>query len=264
MLPRISVVECNEARYMLFSTKDYISNELFLTGKWEEHLLDISKAFVSGLDAPIVLDIGANLGAYSIPLAKSIQAAGGKVYGFEPQRIVYYQLCGNVVLNRLQNYYAYNCAVGDVLGDIEVPDIDYESNRNIGAFSLEKKYREEHGIERSLKTTTNTVFVTMLDEFQVEKAPALIKIDVEGFELNVLKGAVNFLKQHQFPPILFEAWDLDWFQKDREELINFVLSLGYNLVKLGASDYVAQHPDNSVFVDLTQAEDGGLNIVRVR
>jgi len=57
---------------------------------------------------------------------------------FEPQRIIYYQLCGNIVLNRLDNFRAFNQAVGDSDGDIEMPEINYENNVNIGAFSLEK------------------------------------------------------------------------------------------------------------------------------
>ncbi len=88
-----------------------------------------------------MLDIGANLGAYSIPLAKSMRDVGGVLMAFEPQRILYYQLCGNVVLNRLDNFIAINKAVGDYDGDIEIPEINYENNTNIGAFSLDKTYR---------------------------------------------------------------------------------------------------------------------------
>jgi hypothetical protein len=72
MLPRISKVECDDANYLLFSTSDVISNTLFKFGKWEDHLLKISKFILDGVDRPLVLDVGANLGAYSIPLAKAI------------------------------------------------------------------------------------------------------------------------------------------------------------------------------------------------
>ena len=57
--------------------------------------------------APLVLDIGANLGAYAIPVAKKIASARGVVYAYEPQRIVYYQLCGNIFLNSLDNVHAF-------------------------------------------------------------------------------------------------------------------------------------------------------------
>ncbi len=114
---------------------------MYRTGQWEDYLLTISKVFLQSVNNPLVLDIGANLGAYSIPLAKSMRDVGGVLMAFEPQRILYYQLCGNVVLNRLDNFIAINKAVGDYDGDIEIPEINYENNTNIGAFSLDKTYR---------------------------------------------------------------------------------------------------------------------------
>lgn len=264
MLPRISRVECHDADYLLFSTADAITTALFKTGKWEDHLLQISKFFIAGLDSPLILDIGANLGAYSIPLAKHLQDLGGKVIGFEPQRIIYYQLCGNVFLNRLDNYYAINAAVGEVDGEIEIPEIDYEKSINAGAFSLEKKYRELHGIENSIKTASTKVPLVSLNNFAVDKPPALIKIDVEGFELSVLKGATEFLDQNHYPPLLFEAWAFDWFAKDKAALLSFVKTLGYEISNVGTSDYIAQHPDNAVSLMITTPAEGVINVEKVR
>lgn len=264
MLPRISRVECNDVDYLLFSTGDTISNSLFRTGKWEDHLLQISKFFIDGIDSPLILDIGANLGAYSIPLAKSISNNNGKVIAFEPQRIVYYQLCANIILNRLDNYYAIHSAVGENNVDIEMPEIDYESNLNIGAFSMEKNYREFHGIEHSIKKTNTKVSMINLDSLQIEKPPSLIKIDVEGLELAVLKGAVNFLKITNYPPLLFEAWSFDWFRESKEELLSYVQDLGYKITTFGSSDFIAQHPDNSVSVEFINNTDGSLNMARIK
>ena len=152
MLPRINIVECEDANYLLFSTDDAISNILRRTGKWEEHILQISAFMLQGIENPLVIDIGANLGAFSIPLAKKIQSAGGQVIGFEPQRIIYYQLCGNVILNRLDNYFAIHSAVGQRTGFIETPEVNYENMTNIGGFSLEEKYNEIRGLSRYIET----------------------------------------------------------------------------------------------------------------
>jgi FkbM family methyltransferase len=262
MLPRISIVECQDVDYLLFSTKDFITNTLFQTGKWDEHLFEISKFIISGIDSPLILDIGANLGAYSLPLAKFIRSKGGKVIAFEPQRIVYYQLCANAVLNRLDNYYAIYSAVGKSKGEIEIPEIDYENNVNVGAFSMIKKYRELHGIENSMKKLNTKVSMINLDSLDVERAPALIKIDVEGYELAVLQGSVKFLDRYNYPPLLFEAWSFDWFQKERDELLAFVQNLGYQITKFGRSDYVAQHP-KSVRVKIITSIDGVINVTKV-
>lgn len=264
MLPRVSKVEGDDADYLLLSTNDYISNILFKTGKWEEHLLGISKLMITGIDRPLILDIGANLGAYSIPLAKNIQNIGGEIIGFEPQRIVYYQLCGNIFLNRLDNYQAVYAALGEESGYVDIPEIDYETNNNIGAFSLDKRYRELHGIESSMKKASKKVPLIKLDDFEVDRHPALIKIDVEGFELSVLLGGSDFLDRHNYPPLLFESWDFDSFRECKEQLLAYISELGYLITNFGTSDYVAQHPKNSREISFQSSSNGMINVSRVR
>ncbi len=148
MLPRISHVCGEDAEYLLFSGRDFISNNLFVHGSWDKHLLEISRIFISGLAKPLVFDIGANLGAYAIPLAKSIQDVDGEVVAFEAQRIIYYQLCGNIFLNRLENCHAIHSVVGVDTGFTEVPEVRYDDNTNIGAFSLVREYRIVNGVEK--------------------------------------------------------------------------------------------------------------------
>jgi FkbM family methyltransferase len=264
MLPRINLIKCNEADYLLFSTADTISNILYRTGQWEEYLLSISKTFLLGASDPLVLDIGANLGAYSIPIAKNIQNIGGKVIGFEPQRIVYYQLCGNIILNRLDNYEAINKAVGDFNGEIEMPDINYEDNSNIGAFSFHKDYREQLNIEQYMRISKYNVPIVTLDSTPLTKSPDLIKIDVEGFELSVLKGGANFLEKHIYPPILFEAWDLKWFEEGKRCLLDYLSYLGYEISLNIRQEFVAQHPSNKVCVRFQILDGGGINMVKER
>jgi len=264
MLPRISRVECKDADYLLFSTDDVISNTLFREGGWSDNLLGMSKFIVSDVQNPLVLDIGANLGAYSIPMAKSMQDQGGSVLAFEPQRIVFYQLCANVILNRLDNVHAIYGAVGKSKCEIEVPEINYELNANAGAFSLSQKYREIHGIEGSMKQAKNKVQMINLDGLDVDRPPALIKIDVEGFELEVISGAVEFLGRTNYPTLIFEAWDFEWFREGREELLAYVKSLGYEITRFGNTDYMAQHPKNSMGVEVTSSSDGVVKIVKAR
>ena len=265
MLPQANVSDCKEARYILFNTNDYISNNLYRSGQWEEFLLTISKFLIDGIDAPVIVDIGANLGAYSIPLAKSIQFKGGIVYGYEPQRIVYYQLCGNIVLNGLDNYEALNLAVGEENGSIDIPAIDYHDNHNVGAFSLIRDYRAAHDIEKfsNYKKMTATQMIK-LDSVKFSKSPSLIKIDVEGYELNVLKGGTQFLEQHSYPPLLFEVWEFPWFAKEKAELLNFCTRLGYEITLNIGNEYVAQHPSNPVKVDFQRQANGSINMIRLR
>ena len=264
MLPRVNKIQCNEADYLLFATKDVISNVLYNTGQWEGYLIEISKQFIKDMNDPIVVDIGANLGAYSIPIAKSIQGVGGKVIGFEPQRIVYYQLCGNIILNRLDNYYAYNQAVGDFNDEIEMPEIDYEKNHNIGAFSLDSKLRTQLSMDKYILNANFKIPIIMLNNLELSHAPSLIKIDVEGYELKVLKGAEGFLEKYNYPPLLFEAWDFSSFEEERNNLLSFIKYLGYEVSLNVNQEYVAQHTKNTRYINFLKTPDGTINMARER
>jgi FkbM family methyltransferase len=243
MLPAIKNVKFDNIEYMLFDTNDLISRCLCQNGDWDKHILNILKQFYENEEAPIILDIGANFGTYTLPIAKNIQERGGTVISFEPQRIVYYQLCSNAILNRLDNCYLYNQAVGDYDGMIDLPDIDYNTIENIGAFSFSKEYREKHGIEKSMASTRSSVPIITLNSLEFFKPPALIKIDVEGYELNVIKGGINFLEKYNYPTLSFEAWNDDWFKTEKENLMQTIQNLGYEIYNVYNDDYIAKHPN---------------------
>lgn len=265
MLPKTELVRCQDADYLLLSTDDAISNHLRHRGTWEPHLVAISRMFVHGIAAPMILDIGANLGAYAIPLAKAIDGAGGTIYAYEPQRIVYYQLCGNIFLNRLDNVFAYCMAVGDSDGTISVPALDFGKTRNVGGFSLLDEIRDktDYVVVQDGKPPAATP-LSRLDSLSFPKSPSLIKIDVEGYDRKVLAGGVRLLESSQFPPLLFEAWNFDWYKSEKESLFAFVRSLGYDITAIFADDYVAQHPRNAVHIDFVTDGNGRFNMTRVR
>jgi FkbM family methyltransferase len=264
MLPRVSQIKCEEADYLLFSAGDLISNVLFHTGQWEPHLQAVSAMFYGSVQAPLVLDVGANIGAYSIPIAKKIQGIGGTVFAFEPQRIVYYQLCGNAVINGLENYFAFQQAVGEQEGMVEIPEIDYHRNANIGAFSLNDEYRKFHDIEASMKGATRPVPMVRLDSLKLERPVSLLKIDVEGHEEHVIRGATGLLEQSRFPPILFEAWEFDWYAKRKKQLFDCIEALGYRITPISPTDFIAQHDAYPVQADFDVRSDGAINMVRTR
>lgn len=183
---------------------------------------------------------------------------------FEPQRIVYYQLCGNTILNRLDNLHAIHAAVGEKEGFIDIPDVDYAQSRNVGAFSIDPQYRELQGIGNSIQATHQRVRMVSLDALELNASPAFIKMDVEGFEIGVLKGAHQFLERHRYPPMLFEAWNFDWFKQGRQELMDHFKYLGYVISSLDSTDYIAQHPQHPMEVSFTPAGEKQKRMTRIR
>jgi FkbM family methyltransferase len=128
-----------------------------------------------------VVDVGANIGVLTVPFARLVRP-GGKVIAFEPQRIVYQMLCGNIALNALDNVFAHNAAAGSAPGAIAVPAVDYAQPGNFG------------GISVATPTAGEPTGLITLDSLGLERCD-LIKIDVEGMELDVLAGAATTLRR---------------------------------------------------------------------
>ena len=121
-----------------------------------------------------VYDIGANMGLYSIEFAKII-GYGGKVFSFEPSAINFKKLTNNV--KNKSNIITINSAVGRDISKLFIS----QGVDKIGATS--KLNESNNGIG-------NWVDVTTIDELiKSLPIPNAIKIDVEGFEINVLEGA---------------------------------------------------------------------------
>lgn len=143
MLPRVDIIRENEITWLLMNSPDFITNQIKQKGGWGIHEVAICRILLDGLQHPIVIDAGANIGSFSIPIAQTLTRQKGKVYCFEPQRIVFQQLCANAFVNRLDNIYTYNIALGDYEGQINVPELDFSTSTNIGAVALDEDIRSK-------------------------------------------------------------------------------------------------------------------------
>ena len=87
---------------------------------------------------------------------------------------------------------------------------------------------------------TQRLQVKQLDSFIIEDI-GLIKIDVEGHELEVLKGAIRTLQMNGFPPILFECWDIPEL---KEPLWNYLNSMGYSISNASSEEMYIAYKEN--------------------
>lgn len=159
-----------------------------------------------------VIEIGANLGSHTVGLARRAKV----VHAFEPQRLMFQLLCANLALNQAANAFAYQCGIGARECELNVPLLDPTATANFGGQSLTlEKESPDARYER--------VAVRPLDHMDLG-APTLIKIDVEGMELDVIKGAVNTIGA--FRPTLYMENDR---REKSAELCDAMWSLGYAL-----------------------------------
>jgi FkbM family methyltransferase len=157
----------------------------------------------------VVADVGAYVGIYSLWASKAI-GNDGLVISFEPNPLAYYWLKNNVQINKASNIITLPLALGDALGKMQL----YVAKENIEATSFIPEHITRNPLGRYTISAKFNVPLITLDYF-LEKAELLInkrimnldlvKIDVEGYELNVLKGAENSLKRGVIKRLVIEV-----------------------------------------------------------
>lgn len=192
---------------MIFNDKDmYIGEAINHYGEFSESEVDFYKQLIPRKST--FVDIGANIGGITIPMGNHV-GSQGLIYAFEPQRWIYYMLCGNIAINELKQVRCYNCALGEIGGYTRIIKTNYEEFYNYGSISTQNDLPLE---------ISEQIQVLRLDDFNIQ--PHLIKIDAEGSELSILKGCVKTLKKHK--PIL----SVESIHK-HDEIVEFLNSQNY-------------------------------------
>lgn len=168
-----------------------------------------------------VLDIGANMGTYTYSLSKAV-GDNGSVYSFEANPRTVVQLRKNIG-NR--NVYIENLAVSNEAGEKTF----YVHTKGCGPTSS-LEYHEQLSLDREIEPTS--VKCTTIDEYCDERhiRPNLIKIDVEGHELKVIKGAMSTIDKYR-PFLVFEFIEVWWLEKEIYKIFEFLRN-GYQLLRL--------------------------------
>lgn len=173
------------------------------------------------------LDIGANFGVFSLAVAQVLRHRRGTVHAFEAQRIIAYMLCGTVALNSLENLHVHHAAVGDQAGNLDIPAFDYRKPSSFGSIEFGGQQKEFIGQPRGAQSSGRVPCVRV-DDLALQQVQ-LIKIDVEGMEDAVLRGARATIAR-DLPWALVE-----WIKSDRAALAGFFEQLGYRVHRLGGN-----------------------------
>jgi FkbM family methyltransferase len=188
-------------------------------GNYEVNEITILQQLIKPQD--ICVDIGANAGLYAVLMAKA--ACHGRVMAFEPVPLYKHILNLNIALNNLSNVVLHDYALSDSIGEIEMSvskDGSYSSMKSTG--------RKEEARKIFIHTHT-------LDELFVPSNTAanIIKIDVEGAELLVLRGGSRLLASPQLRPraLLVELSEVNQaaYEYAPQDAVDFMKQYGYTV-----------------------------------
>lgn len=171
---------------------DHIEKYLLWYGYYEKNEMLTMQSLLN--EESIVIDIGANIGYFSLMAAK--KCSKGKIYSFEPASKNFRKLEEHIHLNKLKNVIPFRCAVSDTN---EKTEFYLSDSDNSGMSGL--KPAENFSGETELVDCIRLDDAVALHNIQTIN---LVKIDTEGSEMKVLKGMEQIIKEQQ-PVLLIEV-----------------------------------------------------------
>lgn len=205
------------------SANDIVSNVTAAGGCWDDFMLPIINEVAPGRT---VIDVGANIGTFTIYAAKR----GLKVYSFEACPENYEVLVENVKLNNL-DVTAHNVALYDTEREMQI---------------LGRTVNEKSGFAVIPTDAPNSTYRSRtLDSYDLQDV-ALLKIDAQGCDLRIMRGALNLIKS-QKPVIVYEiersAIELRQYERETDDdYHNLIREIGYTESELPTgSDFVARY-----------------------
>jgi FkbM family methyltransferase len=243
---------CLGAKVLVFehATQDGVISSIKTKGEWERETFEAANLILKNIQSGSVLDVGANCGAFVLPLAVQNMHKDIMFHAFEPQRMLFHQLCGGAALNGIKNIRMHNYGCGTHNHSIEINLPDYLGDSS--AYSLaddviEKLKTENH----CYKGDMETLEIINIDSMGLNDV-VLLKIDAEGMELDVLKGAQKTIENSGYPVIMYESWQHNWRKEISSKADEYIKELGYTTTTIDIETVVCFHPSNKTFLGMQQ------------
>ena len=198
-------------------------------------LLDLRRQYFG--EGVVAIDCGANIGVHTVEWARFMHR-WGEVIAIEAQERIFYALAGNITLNNCFNARAIWAAVGREDGSINVPVPNYFTPSSFGSFEIRQTESTEfigQVIDYHSGKTQATQMLS-IDSLALSRAD-LIKIDIEGMEMEALEGASHTIQN--LKPQLF----IEKIKTDENELNSFLSSRGYKILSAGMNVLAVHESD---------------------
>jgi len=140
----------------------------------------------------VIVDGGANIGFFTVPVAHRTLGRGTRIIAFEPQRQLFQALGGSLAINGYRHVYLHNCGLGAEPGIAQLPAVDYSVVQDFGTVQL----TDDCTVAEDGWMADRVVDITSIDAMDL---PGLdfFKLDVEGYEIPALTGSIRTIQKYQ-------------------------------------------------------------------
>jgi FkbM family methyltransferase len=205
---------------LLIEIRDPIEREIFFNLSYEEEQIATLVELSKKNKQDFFLDIGSNCGYYALFIAKTFPST--HVIAFEPIKKTYEKLVKNIHLNNLKKQIqTFNFGLSDTNDEVQMRTLIKKGFIQSGGFTVNDKNRELKTNETLLKAD-----LKIGDEvIKYINKKLLIKIDVEGHEINVLKGLSRLINNNKI------YMQIEIFHENKENIFNFLKKNDFKFIK---------------------------------
>jgi FkbM family methyltransferase len=213
------IVDTRYGKMLINENDELIGKSLEQYGEWAQSEMAFLTPYIPY--GGIVADVGAYIGTHTLFFADAV-GPNGIVIAFEPQQIMFQLLSANVALNHYLNVRGFCFAVDQAPGLVQIPEVDYREPNNFGSSSIS----QFGGYPIEARTVDGCSFPAL----------DLLKIDVEGYEPEVITGGSQTIMMHQ--PFIYVKYLPDL---QSEDLVQLIESFDYDVYEHDAPGY---NPNN--------------------
>jgi FkbM family methyltransferase len=198
--PTLVKIKLNSGSQMFVDLNDIMGFRTALAGVWDDTALRVIQQFP--VQNTLYIDIGANIGLTSIPIAK----LGYETLAFEPNPVALSLITKNLAINDIDRFYLFPFALGSTSENVEMTEI-FMPNGNLGASSTDSHWSP--GIENSIRFNVPKISLDKVMNLLYSKEKLddyenlIIKLDIEGQEDAAMEGSEDLINAKR-PVLIFE------------------------------------------------------------
>ena len=202
-----------------FRAEDTVGRTIYKRGVYEANIAAFIERHIEFSDGDILVDLGANIGWYSVLFSRLAAGRDVQIFAFEPDQYNYSLLQKNIALNSVKNVVASNTAISDSSGS---GSLYRHNNNNLGRHSL---------VPLSDSDIVNVETVTLDECFSnnglIDRRVKLIKADIEGFEFQAFSGDASILVNTEYIIMEYSPWHILMGGHEPAQLVTLLADAGF-------------------------------------